>query len=236
LQYDSILENILSPLNIQQHKAVKTTEGYLRIVAGAGSVKTKALTHRCAYLVKAAGILPQNILCVTFTSKAAGEMRRRVLALIGEGYDTSLITTYHGFCVLRVLRADIEKLFYPRNFIILDTTDQKKIMEGIYDELELKLDHSSFQKILTQIEIRKEDLSYIESLVDPGNKLDHSSTNIMRHHDYSGTIRAGCICTGRMEGNSEKASQREHEFKNLQNRRMNFIKREWKKAKKAIYI
>jgi len=160
------MENILDSLNMRQREAVTTTEGYLRIVAGAGSGKTKALTHRYAYLVKGAGIMPQNILCVTFTSKAAGEMRRRVQSLIGDGYDTSLITTYHGFCV-RALRLDIEKLFYPNNFLILDTTDQKKILEGIYDELELKLDYSSFQSILAQIEKRKEDLAYIDSLVDP---------------------------------------------------------------------
>jgi DNA helicase-2/ATP-dependent DNA helicase PcrA len=166
------MENILDSLNSRQREAVTTTEGFLRIVAGAGSGKTKALTHRYAYLVKGAGIMPQNILCVTFTSKAAGEMRRRVQSLIGDGFDTSLITTYHGFCV-RVLRQDIEKLFFPNNFLILDTTDQKKILESIYDELELKLDHLSFQKIMVQIEKRKEELAYIDSLVDPKAVYDN---------------------------------------------------------------
>ena len=153
------------------------TEGYLRIVAGAGSGKTKALTHRYAYLVKVGGIQPQNILCVTFTNKAAGEMRHRVRLLIGEGYDTSLITTYHGFCA-RVLRDDIEKLFYPKSFLILDNNDQKKILEEIYEELELKLDHSSFQKILTQINIKKEDISYVRNLADPEYKNEFDSKNI----------------------------------------------------------
>jgi DNA helicase-2/ATP-dependent DNA helicase PcrA len=166
------MENILDSLNLKQREAVTTTEGFLRIVAGAGSGKTKALTHRYAYLVKGAGIMPQNILCVTFTSKAAGEMRRRVQSLIGDGFDTSLITTYHGFCV-RVLRMDIEKLFFPNSFLILDTTDQKKILESIYDELELKLDHLSFQKIMAQIEKRKEELTYIDSLVDPKAIFDN---------------------------------------------------------------
>jgi len=86
------------------------------------SGKTKALTHRYAFIVKALGVPSSNVLCVTFTNKAANEMKKRVRALIGDGYDTSLVTTYHGFCV-RVLRESISKLFYPENFIILDKAD-----------------------------------------------------------------------------------------------------------------
>ena len=92
------MQNIFEKLNTQQIEAVTATEGYVRIIAGAGSGKTKTLTHRYAYLVNGAGIHPSNILCVTFTAKAAGEMKKRVRALVGEGYDNSLITTYHGFC------------------------------------------------------------------------------------------------------------------------------------------
>ena len=91
------MQNIFKNLNTQQIEATTATEGYVRIIAGAGSGKTKTLTHRYAYLVNAAGIHPGNILCVTFTAKAAGEMKRRVRALVGEGCDNSLITTYHGF-------------------------------------------------------------------------------------------------------------------------------------------
>ena len=83
----------LSLLNEKQLEAVQTTEGYLRVIAGAGSGKTKLLVSRYAYLVKEYGIDPANILCVTFTNKAAGEMKRRVRALIGQEYDTSLICT-----------------------------------------------------------------------------------------------------------------------------------------------
>ena len=114
----------LALLNEKQLEAVKETEGYLRVIAGAGSGKTKLLVSRYAYLVKEYGINSANILCVTFTNKAAGEMRRRIRAIIGEEYDTSLICTYHGFCV-RVLREDIEKLFYPKEFQILDRSQQK---------------------------------------------------------------------------------------------------------------
>lgn len=144
------MDNIFDKLNDKQIEAVTSTEGYVRIIAGAGSGKTKTLTHRYAYLVEAAGIHPGNILCVTFTNKAAGEMKRRVRALVGDGYDTSLITTYHGFCV-RVLREDAGRLFYPQNFRILDEGDQKKILEEIYSELEIKLDRASFEKILEKV-------------------------------------------------------------------------------------
>ncbi len=140
----------LLKLNEKQLEAVENTEGFLRVIAGAGSGKTKLLVSRYAYLVKEYGIDTANILCVTFTNKAAGEMKRRIRALIGNEYDTSLICTYHGFCV-RVLREDIEKLFYPKEFQIIDTTQQKEILGEIYQKYELKLDHGSFEKSVKQI-------------------------------------------------------------------------------------
>ena len=156
--------DLFDKLNEQQIEAVASTEGYVRIIAGAGSGKTKTLTHRYAYLVRAAGIHPGNVLCVTFTNKAAGEMKRRVRSLVGDGYDTSLITTYHGFCV-RVLREDIGRLFYPQNFPILDESDQKKILEEIYAELEIKLDRASFEKILDSIHYIKAHEPYVDQFV-----------------------------------------------------------------------
>ncbi len=156
--------DLFDKLNEQQIEAVTATEGYVRIIAGAGSGKTKTLTHRYAYLVKAAGIHPGNVLCVTFTNKAAGEMKRRVRSLVGDGYDTSLITTYHGFCV-RVLREDIGRLFYPQSFPILDEIDQKKILEEIYAELEIKLDRASFEKILDSIHYIKAHEKYVHCFV-----------------------------------------------------------------------
>lgn len=144
----------LSALNEKQFEAVTATEGYLRVIAGAGSGKTKLLVSRYAYLVKEYGINSANILCVTFTNKAAGEMKRRIRSLIGPEYDTSLICTYHGFCV-RVLREDIEKIFYPKEFQIIDTAQQKALLEDIYQKFELKLDHASFEKIIKQIAVFK---------------------------------------------------------------------------------
>lgn len=176
------MDNIFDKLNSKQIEAVTSTEGYVRIIAGAGSGKTKTLTHRYAYLALAAGIHPGNILCVTFTNKAAGEMKRRVRAIVGEGCDTSLITTYHGFCV-RVLREDAGRLFYPQNFRILDESAQKAILEEIYAELELKLDRASFEKMLEKIHLVKSDEKYVSMFVSGefGVKADDSSDdNIVR--------------------------------------------------------
>ena len=90
--------DILAGLNEAQLRAVTETEGYVRVIAGAGSGKTRALSRRFAYLVNELGILPGNILCVTFTNKAAGEMRQRIHALTGDN-DAGYINTFHGFCV-----------------------------------------------------------------------------------------------------------------------------------------
>ncbi len=106
----------LEELNEDQLKAVQTTEGYLRVIAGAGSGKTKLLVSRYVYLVSEYGINPANVLCVTFTNKAANEMKKRVKGLLGDDFDSSLITTYHGFCA-RVLREDCDKIFYPKSFL-----------------------------------------------------------------------------------------------------------------------
>ena len=143
--------NIIDDLNEKQREAVLETEGYVRVIAGAGSGKTKLLVSRYAYLVKEYGIDPANILCVTFTNKAAGEMKRRIRAIIGGEYDTALICTYHGFCA-RMLREDAAKLFLSRDFQIIDAVQQKTILSEIYQKRELKLDYVSFEKMLKLID------------------------------------------------------------------------------------
>lgn len=140
----------LESLNEKQLEAVSETEGFVRVIAGAGSGKTKLLVCRYAYLVKEYGIDAANILCVTFTNKAAGEMRKRIHALIGDENASSLICTYHGFCA-RLLREDAGKLFLPKNFQIIDAAQQKSILSEIYQKHELKLDYASFEQILKQI-------------------------------------------------------------------------------------
>ena len=158
------MTDIFQGLNEDQISAVTMTEGFVRVVAGAGSGKTNTLAHRYAYLVKAAGIHPSNVLCVTFTSKAAGEMKSRVRRLIGEGYDNSLITTYHGFCA-RLLREDIHRLMYPQRFVIVDESEQRRILSDIYSELDLRLDHASFEKLQGGIHRLKSDESYVSAAV-----------------------------------------------------------------------
>ena len=110
-----ILMKLVSKLNDKQREAVLATEGYVRVIAGAGSGKTKLLVSRYAYLVKDYGIDSASILCVTFTNKAAAEMKKRIRNLIGEEYDTTLICTYHGFCN-RLIRENSEKLFLLSSF------------------------------------------------------------------------------------------------------------------------
>lgn len=155
--------DIFSRLNDKQTLAVQNTEGYVRVIAGAGSGKTKLLVSRYAYLVKEYGIDSANILCVTFTNKAAAEMKKRITNLIGPEYSTSLICTYHGFCA-RLIRDNPEKLFLTKGFQIIDTYQQKTIMEEIFAKYELKLDYANFQSIMKKIAQKKQDLSYVPKM------------------------------------------------------------------------
>ena len=105
------MEEIMEQLNEAQREAVTSTEGFIRVIAGAGSGKTRALSQRFAYLVNEVGILPGNILCVTFTNKSANEMRQRIHQLTGDN-ETGYINTFHGFCV-SVLQEDSHAVQYP---------------------------------------------------------------------------------------------------------------------------
>lgn len=160
------MADLLENLNGKQREAVLETEGYIRVIAGAGSGKTKLLVSRYAYLVQDYGIDSSNILCVTFTNKAAGEMKKRIRALIGDGYDTSLICTYHGFCN-RLLRENPEKLFLNKQFQIIDASQQKAILSEIYQKFELKLDYASFESILRKIGHAKRDTGYVTRICNP---------------------------------------------------------------------
>ena len=113
-----LMNHLLSHLNEQQAQAVQATEGRVRIIAGAGSGKTRVIAHRYAYLVNELGIDPGNILCMTFTNKAAQEMKRRISGLVPAGYVNDFVCTIHGFCV-KFLRQEIhrrlpENLYHPR--------------------------------------------------------------------------------------------------------------------------
>lgn len=145
--------DILFGLNDEQRDAVTSTEGFVRVMAGAGSGKTRALAHRFAYLVNEVGILPANILCVTFTNKAANEMRRRIRSLTGDN-DTGFISTFHGFCVA-VLQEDGYFVQYPKSFLVLDNSDIDSMLKIIYEERGLTLRDMTFSNARDMIEIEK---------------------------------------------------------------------------------
>ena len=147
------LGTTLDSMNEAQKEAVTSTEGMVRVVAGAGSGKTRALTGRFAYLVDEAGILPGNILCVTFTNKAANEMRQRIHLLTGDN-DTGYINTFHGFCV-SVLQEDSHVVQYPKSFLVLDNSDIDTMLQTIYEERGLTLRDMTFSHARDMIEIIK---------------------------------------------------------------------------------
>ena len=147
------MENLLKNLNSAQLEAVTSTEGFVRVIAGAGSGKTRALTNRFAFLVNEAGILPGNILCVTFTNKAADEMRQRIHSLTGDN-DTGYICTFHSVCV-SVLQEDSYAVQYPKNFLVLDNSDIDDMLKIIYEERGLTLRDMTFRDARNMIEIQK---------------------------------------------------------------------------------
>ena len=140
-------------LNKAQLEAVTATEGYVRVIAGAGTGKTRALTERFAYLVNDLGILPGNILCVTFTNKAANEMRHRIRFLTGDN-DTGYINTFHGFCV-SVLQEDAHAVQYPKSFMVLDNADIDAMLQIVYEERGLTLRDMTFSAARDMIEMLK---------------------------------------------------------------------------------
>ena len=156
----------LEGLNAAQREAVTTTEGPIRVIAGAGSGKTRALSHRFAYLVNDLGIMPSNILCVTFTNKAANEMRQRIRRLTGDT-DTGYVNTFHGFCV-SVLQEDSSAISFPKSFLVLDNSDIDAMLQIIYDERGLTLRDSTYAHARDMFEIRKlfTEQSYYLDLMD----------------------------------------------------------------------
>jgi len=130
---------MLSNLNKQQQEAVLTTEGPVMVFAGAGTGKTKTLTHRVAYMIDALGIKPYNILAITFTNKATNEMKYRLFELVGSDYRAVTISTFHSLCA-RILRREIPVLGYSRNFIIIDDEEQLKIINNILKENNISKD------------------------------------------------------------------------------------------------
>ena len=151
------MNNIYSTLNPPQQEAVYHTEGPLLILAGAGSGKTRVLTHRIAYLIDEKGVNPWNILAITFTNKAASEMRERVDKIVGFGSESIWVSTFHSTCV-RILRRHIDRLGFDTSFAIYDTEDQKTLMKEICRKLNIDTKIYKERSLLAQISHAKDEL------------------------------------------------------------------------------
>lgn len=149
--------SIYDTLNPPQREAVAQTEGPVLILAGAGSGKTRVLTHRIAYLMDEKGVNPWNILAITFTNKAAQEMRERVDKLVGFGSESIWVSTFHSACV-RILRRHIDNLGYDTNFTIYDTDDQKSLMKDVCRKMNIDTKIYKERSLLAQISHAKDEL------------------------------------------------------------------------------
>lgn len=149
--------SIYDTLNKEQQEAVLRTEGPLLLLAGAGAGKTRCLTHRIAYLIDEMGVKPWNILAITFTNKAAGEMRERVDGLVGFGADQVWVSTFHSLCV-RILRRHIDRLGFDDGFAIYDTDDQKSVMKAVCKRMSIDTKMYKEKALLGAISSAKDEL------------------------------------------------------------------------------
>ncbi len=180
--------SIYDTLNERQRQAVMQTEGPVLILAGAGSGKTRVLTHRVAYLIDRAGVAPYHILAITFTNKAAGEMRERVDKIVGFGAEQIWVSTFHSTCV-RILRRYIDRLGYDNHFTIYDTDDQKGIMKEVCKKLQIDTKMLKERTIMSAISSAKDEL------IDPQeyemqNGFDYNGGKIAKaYREYQATLK-----------------------------------------------
>lgn len=149
--------SIYDTLNPQQRKAVEHNKGPLLLLAGAGSGKTRVLTHRVAYLMEVHNVNPWNILAITFTNKAASEMRERVDKIVGFGSENIWVSTFHSTCV-KILRRWIDTIGYDRSFTIYDTDDQKTLMKEVCKYLEIDTKQYKERTLMSIISSAKDEL------------------------------------------------------------------------------
>ena len=159
----------LKQLNPDQFEAATVTEGYVRVIAGAGSGKTKTLTSRYMYLVDQLGISTANILCVTFTNKAAAEMKKRIRQILPDR-DLGRITTFHGFCV-GLLKEDCHVIRYPSTFIVLDEEDKEAILRTVFADLGITARDLTIKDAVDHIGWRKGGRGYVSILIGDPQKL-----------------------------------------------------------------
>ena len=180
--------NLLEGLNEPQRQAVTMTEGPLLILAGAGSGKTRVLTHRTAYLIEEKGVNPYHIMAITFTNKAAGEMRERIDRMVGYGSESIWVSTFHSTCV-RILRRYIDRIGYGTNFTIYDAEDQKTLIKEICKKLEIDTKMYKEKMFLAAISSAKDEL------IDPvefetraaGDYIKRKQAQVYR--EYQQTLR-----------------------------------------------
>ena len=151
------MQELLEGLNDKQYEAVVNTEGPCLVIAGAGSGKTKVLTHKIAYLIQEKNIRPWNILAITFTNKAAKEMKERIEKLIGDASNDMWVGTFHSICV-RILRKWIDRVGYDSSFVIFDTSDQKTLVKQCIKELNLDDKMFTDRSVLSEISNAKNDM------------------------------------------------------------------------------
>ena len=164
------MEKMLAGLNPEQRKAVQHTDGPLLLMAGAGSGKTRVLTHRIAYIIREKGVAPYNILAITFTNKAAREMKDRVAQIVGGTAENIWISTFHSMCV-RILRRDIDRIGFSRNFTILDGSDQLSVIKQILKTKNIDPKKFEPRSILGTISSAKNELKRAEEFSKTASSL-----------------------------------------------------------------
>ncbi len=180
--------SIYDTLNEQQKKGVFTTEGPVLLLAGAGSGKTRVLTHRIAYLIEEKGVSPWNIMAITFTNKAAGEMKERVENLVGMGSESIWVTTFHSTCV-RVLRRYADRIGFDNNFAIYDSDDQKSVMKEVCKKLQIDTKTLKERAVLSAISSAKDELITPDEYLR-GSAGDYRKQRIgAAYREYQNTLR-----------------------------------------------
>ncbi|MEL5899799.1 UvrD-helicase domain-containing protein, partial [Clostridium sporogenes] len=149
--------DLKNKLNKEQYEAATIIDGPLLILAGAGSGKTRVLTYRIAHMIENLNIYPSKILAITFTNKAAGEMKERIKSLVGDVVEGMWVSTFHSSCV-RILRREIDKLGYDKNFTIYDTYDQKTLVKQCMEELNINDKDITDREIINTISSQKDNL------------------------------------------------------------------------------
>ncbi|WP_146552646.1 DNA helicase PcrA [Rummeliibacillus sp. SL167] len=182
---EQLTKNLLKGMNKEQQEAVKTTEGPLLIMAGAGSGKTRVLTHRIAYLVIEKQVYPSKILAITFTNKAAREMRERIDGLLGNGTGERMwVSTFHSMCV-RILRREIDRIGFNKNFSILDTSDQLTVVKGILKELNIDPKRYDPRSMLNAISSAKNecvDVKDYQAQVNESNPYERTVAQVYENY------------------------------------------------------